>query len=86
MSQTLDISNYDPCYIKYSKFEISNVYIIRLQGYRVTRTYVCGKDSVPVDQLKAAKKLTPGFWKIIWIKIIDAKKYKYNFKGPVPCI
>ena len=60
MSQTLDISNYEPCQIKYSKFEISNVYIIRLQGYRVTRTYVCGKDSIPVDKLKAAKKPTPG--------------------------
>jgi len=31
-----------------------------LQGYRVTRTYVCGKDSIPVDKLKAAKKPTPG--------------------------
>ena len=48
MSWTLDISNYEPCKIKYSKFEISNVYVIRLQGYRDTKSYVCGKDSIPL--------------------------------------
>ena len=48
LSGALDISNYEPCQIKYSKFEILNVYIIRLQGYKDTKNYVCGKDSIPL--------------------------------------
>ena len=33
-AKVLDNSNYELCYIKWSKFEISKVYTIRLQRYR----------------------------------------------------
>ncbi len=33
MSSTLDISNFELCEIKLSKFEISKVYALRLQRY-----------------------------------------------------
>ena len=44
--ETLDISNYEFCYIKQYKFEISKFYDIGFQRYRGYKIRVCGKDSI----------------------------------------
>ena len=46
MSKAFNISSYDFCQIKKSKFEISKVYTTRLQIYRL----FC-KNSIPYDPL-----------------------------------
>jgi len=34
-----------------SKFEISKVYVIRLQSVGIRKILVCGKNSIPLDNL-----------------------------------
>ena len=52
MLLTLDISNYKLCEIKESKFEISKVYTIRLQRYRVRRFKYVAKTQFLCDYYK----------------------------------
>ena len=48
MSQTLDISYYELCWIIWIKFDISHVYTIKFSfTIGISKSVFCGKDSIP---------------------------------------